>query len=340
LFNRFSGIDNSISNNTVEGSYYYFSRLTEEQKKIYKELLAGIRACKKEIKMPIRPINEISMIFSFILLDNPILFYVSTFSMSSDLYKKKCAIAPEYNYARSEINESKNKIMKHLAMFDTIMNKRNDEKELIVHDYCLDNFSYDYSFSDYSYSVLGPVLSKKAVCEGIAKFAKLAFDYLGVKSLVVSGKAKNPAQDSKMEGHSWNIVKINGKTYHLDVTFDMTVKNQANRYDYFNLSDDEIKKDHVIINDVPTCSTTGNDYYSANSLTISSIAELDNYIGKALRQGKRSILVKIANEKYTDAAVNRVMVIAQRQYSRIHTGGTMVETSYNSSQMVFEIDFK
>ena len=336
-----NGLSKALPRIPADGSYYYFSRLTDEQKGVYKAILSGIKNYSKEIKMPIRPTNEIAKIFNCVLLDNPKIFYVSaSFKQTSDLYKQKCTVIPEYKFTPNETRGYTNEIIKCLRALDSVKNKRDIEKELYVHDYCLKNFSYDYTFGSNSYSVLGLALNKAAVCEGIAKFVKLAFDYLGLSSLVVFGKAKNPIHDSKVEGHAWNIVRIDGKTYHLDVTFDMTIKNKIIRYDYFNLSDVEIKRDHIIIDDVPSCLIVGNDYYSVNSLFVNNIGELDNFISKALKQGKRHVLVKIKNEPYTDAVVNRIMGIAQRQYSQNYTGSTMIETSYNSSQMVFEIIFK
>ena len=324
-----------------DGSYYYFSRLTDEQKKVYNAILSGIKTHSKKIKMPLRPINEISKIFNYVLLDHPIIFYASSsFQQSSDLYKKKCIILPEYRFSRGDSWAYTNDVMKCLSAFDSVKNKNDLEKEQYVHDFCLKNFNYDYSMGEHSHSILGLVLNKTAVCEGIAKFVKIAFDYLGVKSLVVSGKAKNPALDGGMEGHAWNIVRINGMTYHLDVTFDMTIQEKTPRYDYFNLSDAEIKKDHVIVDDVPACTTTANDYYTANSLFVNNLAELDNYFGKAIKQGKRNILVKIKGTPFSDDLVDKIMNIVQRQYSKVGTGNTSIEASYNSSQMVFEIILK
>ena len=326
---------------TVNGSRYYFTRLNDEQQKIYKTILSGIQGYTKEIKMPIRPINEISKIYNYILHDHPMLFYVaSSFQQSSDLYKKRCTVIPEYKYTHGEARAFAGEIMRCLQAFDSVKGKSDIEKELYVHDYCSNNFGYDYSFNDLSYSVLGIALNKSAVCEGIAKFVKLTFDYLGLSSLVVSGKAKNPAHDSGMERHAWNIVKIEGMTYHLDVTFDMTIADKLPRYDYFNLSDVDIKADHVIVDDVPTCSVEGKDYYSANRMSIIGLAQLGNYVGDALKQRKRQIVVKVKNEPHTSDIANKVMNIAMQEYSKKGESGVSIETSYNSSQMVFEINYR
>ena len=233
----FSGIFGTATN---KDSYYY-GRLTDEQKKLYRVIKSGLESMTKEIKLPLKPINEISLIFNSILLDNPMIFYVSSFSQTNDLYKQKCIVRPDYKYALSFVKQHVSYIQDYLKAFDGIKAKSDIVKEIYVHDYCLNNFRYDYSFGEYSFSVLGLVLNGTAVCEGIAKFVKLSLDYLGVNSLVVYGRAKNPIYDDKMEMHAWNMVEIERKTYHLDVTFDMSLKVKVNRYDYFNLADEDIK---------------------------------------------------------------------------------------------------
>ena len=323
------------------GSFYYFSRLPGEQKLLYEAIYSGIRSYSNEIEMPMKPINEISEIFSCVLLDNPMIFYTaSSFELSTDSHSQRCDFIPKYKFSHSQAKEYAKKIMRCLRVFDSAQNKSDIYKELYVHDFCVNNFSYDYSFSDNSYSILGLVLNKSAVCAGIAKFVKLAFDYLQIKSLVVSGKANSPRPNSGEEGHAWNIVRVGGRTYHLDVTFDMTIKDKITRYDYFNLPDDEIKKDHAITGKVPPCTTAGKDYYSVKSLYVNGMGELDDFIGRALKQGKRHIVVKIKNEPYTKDSASQVIETAKRQYSKNFTSGAAIETSCNSSQMVFEIIFK
>ena len=58
----------------------------------------------------------------------------------------------------------------------------------------------------------------------------------------------NPDKGIKYR-HTWNIVRINGKYYHLDATFDNTLTRNCTigeeiRYDYFNLEDKSIFRDH------------------------------------------------------------------------------------------------
>lgn len=74
----------------------------------------------------------------------------------------------------------------------------------------------------------------------------------------------NPEKGIKYR-HTWNIVKIGGVTYHLDATFDNTLgKDNITgeiRYDYFNLPDKQIFRDHEpLIAPAPAC-TDGDRFY-------------------------------------------------------------------------------
>ena len=62
--------------------------------------------------------------------------------------------------------------------------------------------------------------------------------------------------------HAWNVIKSGGMYYHLDATFDNTLSDgDMVRYDYFNLDDKQIFRDHEpVIYQVPQCSDGENFY--------------------------------------------------------------------------------
>jgi hypothetical protein len=323
-----------------DDSRYYYRQLTDRQKALYNTILSGLKEYDKEIKMQTAPAHEIPFVYNCVLLDNPLIFYTLSFRLMSIKAKNRCSVLPDYLYPQKLAEEHTETVREYMKKFDKIKKKDDLAKEKYVHDYCLDNFTYDYAFGKNAYSVLGPVINKKAVCEGIAKFVKLVFDYTGLKSIVVSGNANNPALGSRMESHAWNIVKIKGKTFHLDVTFDLSIKKKTNRYDYFNLSDADILKDHEITDEIPECSTSGQDYYSANGMAVSDLKELETFLGKQIKQGKKHILVKITDAENIKSINKKVMEIAQKHNLKIFNKSFTVETGCNPSQMVFEINYK
>lgn len=119
------------------------------------------------------------------------------------------------------------------------------EKELAIHDYLVNHTRYDYqnyvkgtlpneAFTDYGALVLG-----SAVCSGYSKALYRMLNLAGIQNYIVKGYGDNVL-------HTWNIVKVDGKFYHVDSTWDdpVWVKDTLT-YDYFNLTDTQMAKDHT-----------------------------------------------------------------------------------------------
>jgi len=318
---------------------YYQNRLNGDQKITYETVLSGLQKYEYKIQVAKGSNDEINKVVNYVQLDNPMIFYMGAFSFSGG--GNGYFISPEYKYPKQFSTEKAEAIKQYLRIFDGLKAQNDYIKETYIHDYCIDNFTYDFKRSEHSFSVLGPILNKTAVCEGIAKFVKLAFDYVGLRCLVVKGTAINPMSGNQ-EPHAWNIVTINGNTFHLDVTFDISISNidathKAKRYDYFNLPDVDIKKDHITNDNVPACTTLGKDYFSFNSLAMKTLADFEAYMEKAAKQGKKNILVKMLNMQDVQGTINKIMEITQSKYIGNVNG---FELKPNPSQMVFEIIVK
>jgi Uncharacterized protein involved in cytokinesis, contains TGc (transglutaminase/protease-like) domain len=110
------------------------------------------------------------------------------------------------------------------------------QKERAIHDWIINNTKYDQSYSIYDpYNTL---IKHTGVCEGYSLLAQKMFNIAGIKSMVVEGSSKG-------ESHAWNLVYINGKWRHVDLTWDDPVSSiDVLRYDYYNLTDKEISEDH------------------------------------------------------------------------------------------------
>ncbi|MCB2291248.1 DUF5050 domain-containing protein [Clostridium sp. CS001] len=116
------------------------------------------------------------------------------------------------------------------------INMNDLEKELAIHEYVVRNTVYDSDKivpddSD-SRTAYGTLILGKSICQGYADTMKLLLNLAGIEAQVVVGYAKEP--------HAWNLVKIDGEYYHLDAT----LNDQVSGYFYFNVSDEELSKDH------------------------------------------------------------------------------------------------
>ena len=131
---------------------------------------------------------------------------------------------------------------------------------------------YDKLYKNYAHEVIGPLCHGIGVCEGIAKTAKLLFDAVGIESIVVIGKERKEKDGLSGVRHAWNIVRIGGRTYHFDATFDNSLtRSGVRRYDYYNLSDEAIAADHrESVYAVPPCVDGDASYYRREGLCADS----------------------------------------------------------------------
>ena len=108
-----------------------------------------------------------------------------------------------------------------------------------VNDYLVLNTEYKVLSDRSHYSSYGVFKHQKAVCQGYAIAAHQLFKELNIQSQYVTGTAKGQA-------HAWNKVKIDGKWYNLDITWNDPVPNEPNqvRYNYFLLSDKAMSATH------------------------------------------------------------------------------------------------
>lgn len=125
------------------------------------------------------------------------------------------------------------------------------KKVKAVHNYVVNNMSYDYSVLNgndrYSaHLAYGGLVQKLGVCDAYAKSVEMLLNYMGVESGLVYGYGNGIY-------HAWNYVKIDGKYYYLDATWNDTAKTNK----YFLINTKEMQKDHVWVkSDYPKATST------------------------------------------------------------------------------------
>jgi len=105
------------------------------------------------------------------------------------------------------------------------------EKALVVHDYMVQNYEYDTTYS--IYSAEGIFKNKKGVCQAYALAFIEIMKELSIECKFVPSDAMN---------HAWNLIKIDGEWYHIDVTWDDPTPDLLGRVNhvFFLISDDAI----------------------------------------------------------------------------------------------------
>lgn len=117
------------------------------------------------------------------------------------------------------------------------------ERELYIHDLLCDYCEYDdeaadvqYGDEDYTehydaYDAYGALVNGEAVCQGYADAFAYLLAAVGINNTQVTGQE-----------HIWNCAELGGEWYNVDITWDIT----AGSHDYFNITNEEILRDHEI----------------------------------------------------------------------------------------------
>lgn len=197
---------------------------------------------------------------------------------------------------------------------DIITSKMTEfEKALIIHDWLTFNLDYDFTYSNFY--VEETLTDRKCVCQGYALTFKMMCELAGLEVIYVTGTGRNSS--GQTESHAWNQVKIDGKWYNVDVTWDDPAcyskdfnDHSANRHNYFLISDDTLNKDHVAMSSgrqicsadydrVAILKTAINNEYHKDFEFATNTEEFVAAINKSVEANKSKIFIKYYDKNLT-----------------------------------------
>ena len=266
---------------------YYYERLGKEQKTIYYAMLSGLRELRPSIDVPKADGKTLGDIYFLVRMDHPEIFYSETFRWRAAPQGGSVTILPEYLFEpkklRTHIAAMKARAEK---LVRAAAGKSEREKLQYVHDFVCSGVRYDKLKKEYSHEILGPLGQGVGVCEGIAKTVKLLCDGLGVWCVCAISE-NNPDKGIRYR-HMWNVVRADGRYYHLDVTFDNSLgQPEEIRYDYFLLSDKQIFRDHEpVIYPVPACTDGDRFYYREKKLSFTKTEDVRKRAAQAVKKNR------------------------------------------------------
>ena len=195
---------------------YYFKLLSEDEQRIYRQMLNGIRERQNEFYLTSADEDVISKVYHALLKDHPELFWVhNREEVYTTSYKGTdyCRFSPGYTYTEQEISEIMTEMQNAVneVNAEITQNASDYDKVKMIYTYLIDHTEYEASDDDQN--IAGVFWKKKAVCAGYARAVQYLLEQLGIPCIYVEGSAR----DSD-EGHAWNIVKINEQYYYVDAT--------------------------------------------------------------------------------------------------------------------------
>ena len=254
---------------------YYFKQLTEEEQRVYRELLKGIRAREKEFYLTISDDDSIDRSYHAVLKDHPEIFWVHN---REKIYKTTysdsdyCVFTPGYTYTDSEIDEIQTAMEQSFQEVRALIpeDAGDYEKVRIVYTYVIDHTRYQTGEDDQS--IAGVFWKIAAVCAGYAGAVQYLLERLDIPCIYVDGSTKGST-----EGHAWDIVKIGQEYYYVDATNGdqpdflngdaaQLEEHKTIIYDYLCPFPEEYEKTYTPSEEltVPACTAKDLDFYVLN----------------------------------------------------------------------------
>ena len=221
-------------------SYYDNYQYDSAYSAAEKHIADGLFNMDKKISLSKYKLNgdQVVEIFTDILLTRADIFYVQPQVMTyiNEGTNTVLYIEPYYYYSQSEVKSRRTKLEKAADTIKSGINSKwNDvQKALYVHDMIIKSAVYDESEDvRTAYEIL---VKQKGVCVAYAMAYKYILNSIGIDCIVVG------SDDMK---HSWNMIKIGGSWYHVDLTWDDATPDYYGQvsHDYFMLSDKALKND-------------------------------------------------------------------------------------------------
>ena len=334
-----SKILNLLELKITESIPFYKMQLDLSEKKTYDLIVNGLIQYKNRIKVNNHSFGSLEKIVDYVCLDNPLLFYTKGFKFYQ--YGENCEVIPCYRLTKEKAEDTLLVVFNTLNEFIKDYKCQNEfHKEIAVHNTICKNIKYFDSGLGSDHECVGPLVFRSGVCDGISKAAKVMFDLLGVENYLVRGETNSVFSDFMHENHMWNIVKVNNKYYHLDITFDLSLmQHDIIRYDYFNLSNNQISKDHALkdSNTTQKCIHSW-DYYKNNGLSFSEIAKFKSFLESSINERKKDIVFQIP----TNSFENNLSVLTQNieKYLKSFSQFNGFEIYHNSISGVCHLHMK
>lgn len=335
---------------------YYFKQLTEEEQRVYRELLKGIRAREKEFYLTISDDNSIDRSYHAVLKDHPEIFWVHN---REKIYKTTysdsdyCVFTPGYTYTDGEIDEIQTAMEQSFQEVRALIpeDASDYEKVRIVYTYVIDHTQYQTGEDDQS--IAGVFWKKSAVCAGYAGAVQYLLERLDIPCIYVDGSTKGST-----EGHAWDIVKIGQEYYYVDATNGdqpdflngdaaQLEEHKTIIYDYLCPFPEEYEKTYTPSEEltVPACTAKDLDFYVLNQGYFEDYSWQDIYDYCKMRLDNGAAVVRFkfgSQEAFSEACQelldDGVVQNVAQYYMKLHGLG-QVEYHYGVMDNFYTIYF-
>lgn len=292
---------------------YYFNNLPSKYNEIYRELYSRLSAGEDEAEIYAEvSVDDFWTAYYCVLADHPELFWIgSSAQVQSNAmtgmvtgYQIESTVPPNERATTRGMLE---------AAADTCIRETDETwsdygRIKSVYEYLIDTVEYNANAPD-NQCVQSALLNHQSVCAGYAKAFQYICHRMGYFCTYVTGKILNGGD------HAWNIVRIDGSYYHVDVTWGDPVFAGAQEsgtgitvmnYNYLCCTDSEILTTHTPEAAValPQCTDDSYNYYRINGMYYENWNSDAIYsaLMESVRSGEAAIVMKFGTQEAYERA--------------------------------------
>lgn len=197
----------------------YWQSLSGCNKELYRQITEQLldKATEFEILTGKSHFSDLYPVMNCIHRDHPELFWVNWWGgirFAQNPLSRRCQVHVSLLLEPKMIdacNRSMNKKLQKLSV-SFPRNRSLQVKYHYVLSACIDGLAYkDTGSAVYDHTIIGPLLSHSAVCEGVSKQFLLYCQFLNLPCMIVCGWLDGVP-------HAWNIIEIQGDIRHIDIT--------------------------------------------------------------------------------------------------------------------------
>ena len=269
---------------TPQFEEYYFEHLTEEQKETYRELYVRLMRYEDKADLYSRiGTEEFWEVYFAVLNDHPEIFWTGPSAQVSESGLTGRVMQYEIETTvpvgqRETLREQMDQAV--LDCMAWLWPEATDyEKIKTVYEYLIETVDYDPAAQD-SQNAQSALLYHRSVCAGYSRAFQYILHKLGLFCTYLTGTTSHGGE------HGWNLVRLDGSYYYVDVTWgdpvfvgkedgsgDGTGGNDAAagmgmNYNYLCCSEQELFRTHIPSDTValPSCDSDAYNYYRLRGL--------------------------------------------------------------------------
>ena len=195
-------------------------------------------------------------------------------------------LLPQYLFDKGKIQTHQKALAARLdRLCRPAMGLNEGEKERYVHDFICRNVRYDKLKKPYSHEILGPLGQGWGCARASPRRSSACATGWGCGASWPWRRTTRTGGSSTAMPGTW--CAWGDAYYHLDATFDNSLGSaELVRYDYFNLDDRRLFRDHeALVYPVPACADGGRFYYREAKLSFTRPEEVAGRAAQAVRKG-------------------------------------------------------